>query len=50
MTRRRRIVHGPTMLGIECALHAVLLGDYDIVHVQGFENGFVLPIPNESFS
>lgn len=35
---------GPTLLGIKCALHAVLLGDYDIVHVHGFENGFVLPI------
>ncbi len=35
---------GPTLLGIKCALHAVLLGDYDIIHVHGFENGFVLPI------
>ncbi|HEY5387708.1 MAG TPA: glycosyltransferase family 4 protein, partial [Thermoleophilia bacterium] len=35
---------GPTLLGVKCALHAVLLGDYDIVHVHGFENGFVLPI------
>jgi hypothetical protein len=41
---------GPTLLGIKCALHGVLLGDYDIVRTQGFENGFVLPIRNEWFS
>lgn len=35
---------GPALLGIKCALHALLFGDYDIVHVHGFENGLLLPI------
>ena len=35
---------GPTVLGLKCALHAAMRGNYDIVHVHGFENGFELPI------
>jgi glycosyltransferase involved in cell wall biosynthesis len=38
----RRI--GPVVLDLYCALHALLLGDFDVVHLHGSENGFVAPL------
>jgi glycosyltransferase involved in cell wall biosynthesis len=34
----------PILLGIFSALHAVFLGDYDIIHMNGVENCFILPL------
>ena len=34
---------GPVALQTQCALHAALLGDFDVVHLHGQENAFVLP-------
>jgi glycosyltransferase involved in cell wall biosynthesis len=35
---------GPVLLQLAQALHAVVLGDYDVNHLHGAENGFVLPL------
>ncbi|HJW74128.1 MAG TPA: glycosyltransferase family 4 protein [Thermoleophilia bacterium] len=35
---------GPVALQLQCALHAALLGDFDVVHLHGQENAFVLPL------
>lgn len=35
---------GPALLQLRCALHAVGRGGYDLIHLHGAENAFVLPI------
>ena len=35
---------GPVALQLACALHALALGRYDVLHLHGAENAFVLPL------
>jgi glycosyltransferase involved in cell wall biosynthesis len=35
---------GPLRLQTVCALHALVVGSYDVVHLHGAENAFVLPL------
>jgi glycosyltransferase involved in cell wall biosynthesis len=35
---------GPVLLQLAGAAHALLCGDYDVVHLHGAENGFVVPL------
>jgi glycosyltransferase involved in cell wall biosynthesis len=35
---------GPVLLQLAGAVHALLCGDYDVVHLHGAENGFVVPL------
>ena len=35
---------GPVILQLACAAHALLLARYDVVHLHGSENAFVLPL------
>jgi glycosyltransferase involved in cell wall biosynthesis len=35
---------GPVLLQLACATHALLRGEYDVVHLHGAENGFVAPL------
>ena len=35
---------GPVLLQLAGAAHALVCGDYDVVHVHGAENGFVVPL------
>lgn len=35
---------GPVLLDLACALHVLLAGRADVVHLHGAENGFILPL------
>lgn len=35
---------GPVTLQLACAAHALAAGGYDVLHLHGAENGFVLPL------
>jgi glycosyltransferase involved in cell wall biosynthesis len=35
---------GPVLLQLTAAVHALTLGSFDVIHVHGSENGFVVPL------